>query len=66
MTIKFTKDLPAETRYSYKKGDTVKDAETIFGKAQTEYFLEQGTAEPVKGSTETATTKAKTETATSK
>jgi hypothetical protein len=63
MDLKFVKDLPEETGYDNKKGDTVENAEEVFGAAQTRYFIETGHAEPVKGKTETATLKANTETA---
>ena len=53
MTIKFKKDL-IQPGIDYSAGDTLEDAETVFGMAQAQYFIEQGYAVPVGARKETA------------
>ena len=64
MNIKLTVALPGYDQY--KPGDTIKDAESIFGVAQTRYLLETNSATPVGEATEKATADKATEKATEK
>ncbi len=59
MDIKLKEALPGYDQY--KVGDTIKDAEAVFGPAQTRYLLETGSATPVGETTEKATADKNTE-----
>lgn len=56
MDIVLKKSLEG-TGHDFKVGETIEDAEKIFGPAQAAYLLESGHAEPVKAKTKTADAK---------
>ena len=61
MNITFKKDLTVPG-YDYKAGQTLKNAEAIFGLAQAQYLIETGYAIPaVTTATQNATAKTVTE-----